>query len=278
MALEMRTFLPDINLLPAARITTAGTIRNKREVIVRSAGSFDFYALIALHAGSGFLRHGDAKSDYDLTAGDFFVLAPDNDHAYGPQENSNWDESYLTFSGVLFDTLLSSGVIPTADPVIPAVPEAYHERMLSLVRLAEGPVGTPPSVFLGLIVGLLCELGGSLAPRHVSLQDRAWIDEVYRCFAMDQPASRSIGDVARELGTSYGSFVKRFTRLTGKPPGRVWTQLVMEQAAALLRDDARSITQIADALGFSDPAYFCRRFREQTGYSPGQFRRLSLGR
>ena len=41
-----------------------------------------------------------------------------------------------------------------------------------------------------------------------------------------------------------------------------------------LADEARPLSAIAFATGFSDQAHFTRRFKEMLGLPPGQYRRL----
>ena len=40
----------------------------------------------------------------------------------------------------------------------------------------------------------------------------------------------------------------------------------------LLTGTALTVRQVAARVGFTDPAYFCRFFRRETGLSPGRFR------
>lgn len=44
-------------------------------------------------------------------------------------------------------------------------------------------------------------------------------------------------------------------------------------AQQLLRDSSKSVQAVADSLGFSDQAYFCRKFKQLTGKTPAQWRR-----
>jgi len=47
------------------------------------------------------------------------------------------------------------------------------------------------------------------------------------------------------------------------------------QAQKLLRATDDSVTAIAGAVGFSDPAYFSRVFRKEAGVSPKAYRNLA---
>ncbi|MGG6311479.1 response regulator transcription factor [Paenibacillus macerans] len=52
----------------------------------------------------------------------------------------------------------------------------------------------------------------------------------------------------------------------------------ISQAAALLRSDGLSISEISGRVGYSDHSYFTKVFKKHTGMSPSEYRRQSLGK
>lgn len=85
-------------------------------------------------------------------------------------------------------------------------------------------------------------------------------------------AQRPVGWYARELGVSAGHFQTLVRRATGRSPGSLIRQQQTLEAKRLLSGTDMTIRRIAHQSGFSDPAYFCRFFRRETGMSPGEFR------
>ncbi|MFF2197808.1 AraC family transcriptional regulator [Streptomyces sp. NPDC058157] len=85
-------------------------------------------------------------------------------------------------------------------------------------------------------------------------------------------AGRPVGWYARELGLSAGHFQTLVRRATGLSPGRLIRRQQTLEAKRLLSGTTMTVRQIAHVAGFSDPAYFCRFFRRETGMSPGEFR------
>jgi AraC-like DNA-binding protein len=67
------------------------------------------------------------------------------------------------------------------------------------------------------------------------------------------------------------------THLLRKETGSTFSELVLERRMRLARSHlgstSKPISHIAQACGFSDEAYFSRRFRQVNGMPPGQFRR-----
>ena len=64
----------------------------------------------------------------------------------------------------------------------------------------------------------------------------------------------------REMGETFSSFLKKFK---------------ISQAKRLLKDTDKKIYEIAQEVGYSDPKYFNRVFKEVEGISPGDFRALN---
>ena len=63
----------------------------------------------------------------------------------------------------------------------------------------------------------------------------------------------------REMGMTFGAYI-RDTRT--------------EQAKKLLLGTEKKLYEIAREVGYSDPKYFSRVFREQTGYLPANYRKM----
>lgn len=63
----------------------------------------------------------------------------------------------------------------------------------------------------------------------------------------------------REMGVNFSVFLKRFR---------------MSHAKRLLKGTDMKIYEIADAVGYSDPKYFQRVFKEEIGVSPGEYRQM----
>ena len=86
----------------------------------------------------------------------------------------------------------------------------------------------------------------------------------------------TLEDVAREAGMSRAQFVRLFKEALGCTFQSYLARLRVACAVELLRDPARSIADVAAAVGFKQEAHFSRVFRKVTGQSPAAFRRQLL--
>jgi AraC family transcriptional activator of pobA len=76
----------------------------------------------------------------------------------------------------------------------------------------------------------------------------------------------------RILAVSESQLRRACLRLTDQPPVALVHLRVLVEAERQLRYTGMNVRQIAYFLGFEDPAYFTRFFRQRTGVSPKAFR------
>ncbi len=86
-------------------------------------------------------------------------------------------------------------------------------------------------------------------------------------------ARASVKGMARAAGLSRHHFARLFRRRTGISPVEYLTRLRLRRAAAMLREDAAGLEEVAAATGFGSSGYMCRVFRRVTGHTPGEIRR-----
>jgi hypothetical protein len=76
----------------------------------------------------------------------------------------------------------------------------------------------------------------------------------------------------------YDALRHRFRRQFGLPPSALRERMRMERAKYLLLDTPLAVAAIAERLGYSRSAEFCRAFARRVGVPPGVFRRHPGGR
>jgi len=83
----------------------------------------------------------------------------------------------------------------------------------------------------------------------------------------------SIARYAEDVGVTPDRLNATVRRTTGRSPLALIHRRVMYEAEALLDDSRLQISEIAEDLGFSDPAYFSRFYKRMSGHSPNLRRR-----
>lgn len=128
------------------------------------------------------------------------------------------------------------------------------------------------ALLISLVDELFAERGRDApSPRPQSprarLADRfvAMVDHDFR-------SGRSIADYARELGATSPTLTRSCREVHGKTPGALILDRILLEAMRSLTYSGATVTQIALDLGFAEPAYFARFFKQRTGMTASAFR------
>ena len=79
--------------------------------------------------------------------------------------------------------------------------------------------------------------------------------------------------MAKAVGVSEDYLGRIFLQELGLSPMEYLNRYRIKEAKVLLSHTSASVTDIADQVGFDDPAYFSRAFRKQVGFSPRAYRK-----
>ena len=85
-------------------------------------------------------------------------------------------------------------------------------------------------------------------------------------------ASWSADTLAREVALSRSAFMDRFSSIVGIPPIRYLTVWRLQTAKVQLRETAKSVVQLAHAVGYESEEAFSRAFKREFGLSPAHWR------
>ncbi|MDD4821982.1 MAG: two-component regulator propeller domain-containing protein [Bacteroidales bacterium] len=81
----------------------------------------------------------------------------------------------------------------------------------------------------------------------------------------------SVEEMSREMGMSRGHLYKKLMAVTGKSPIEFIRVIRLNNAARLLQESQLNISEIAYKVGFNNPKYFSRYFKEQFGVLPSEY-------
>jgi AraC family transcriptional regulator, arabinose operon regulatory protein len=81
-----------------------------------------------------------------------------------------------------------------------------------------------------------------------------------------------VSELSSRAGLSPAQYTRRFRRLFQASPGVLAVSRRIEAARHLLLESTLGVEQIAEALGYSNSAFFSRQFKLKTGVAPGEFR------
>lgn len=101
-----------------------------------------------------------------------------------------------------------------------------------------------------------------------------------RQFPIDSPDHalklKTANDYAESLSVHTNHLNRSVKEITGKTTTQHICDRVLKEAQALLKHTDWNIAQVANALGFEEPAYFTNFFKKHTGAAPGISRHTTL--
>src|SRR5580658_6807016 len=109
-----RLLFQSTTAFPLGSIRMAGYIRDSTGL--SGMRILDAYALVLILAGGGWFEDANTPRRH-VSAGDLIVVFPDLPHRYGPGQDQNWSEIYITFFGPAFDLWRDEGLLRPQQPV-----------------------------------------------------------------------------------------------------------------------------------------------------------------
>ncbi len=120
---------------------------------------------------------------------------------------------------------------------------------------------------------LIADMADSVE-RELITRDDAYLERLYETIASMDLRELSLEQAASRLQVNPTYLSRVFRQKTGQKFIDYVTSLRIERAKALLRDTDLKLCEVAALVGWNQANYFNRVFREATGVTPGEYRRL----
>jgi AraC family L-rhamnose operon transcriptional activator RhaR len=159
---------------------------------------------------------------------------------------------------------LPAGVLATVD-------DAFD------LAFASSDAGPRDAMRLGLLLWVLGAVAAAAGPdRDTAPAPRAHPAVLAAVGLLEQDVAEqwTLSSLAAAVHVSPAHLARRFTAQLGTPPVAYLGRLRAERAAALLIETDLPVATIGRTVGWTDPNYASRRFRQYFGHSPAEYRRL----
>jgi len=109
-------------------------------------------------------------------------------------------------------------------------------------------------------------------------QEQKWLQDVLASVESNiGNAEFSVNDLARSVGMSRGGLYKKMIGLSGKTPVEFIIKVRIERSKQLLLQQQLTVAEVAYEVGFTDPKYFAKTFKKETGILPSAFAGIQSG-
>jgi signal transduction histidine kinase/ligand-binding sensor domain-containing protein/DNA-binding response OmpR family regulator len=120
--------------------------------------------------------------------------------------------------------------------------------------------------------GFPAQLDVKASELKITSLDEKFIQKAIKCVEdhVSDP-DFSVEELSRELGISRAHFYKKVMALTGKSPLEFIRVIRLQQAAQLLKKSQLTVAEVAYKVGFNNPKYFARYFKEEYKVLPSAY-------
>ena len=108
---------------------------------------------------------------------------------------------------------------------------------------------------------------------HLIQKDLEFVRNVHQIIEKNlQNEDFNVNTLAEEMGLSRSPFFKKLKSLTGFAPVDLVKEIRLTKALNYVETTDMNFTEIAYAVGFRDPGYFTKCFRQKYGKTPKEYR------
>lgn len=237
----------------------------------RPLGRIDFQ-LLYIAKGSAYFQIEDKL--HKVAEGNIVLYHPGASQYYRYELIDQPDVYWVHFAGYQANTILSqmgfskSGIYhtgPQSEFVI------LIQNMIKELQVKRSRYHIITNLYIKEFIELLARFTAEAENgrwNYNSLVEKAIID-----FHQSYSLPIQINDYAKKLNISSCWFIRCFKGYTGKTPQQYISEIRISKAKELLYSSSFTCNEIAQSIGYSDPLYFSRIFKQAVGISPQTYRK-----
>nr|WP_275984059.1 AraC family transcriptional regulator [Paenibacillus hamazuiensis] len=256
-------------------ITSAGGWDNQ-ELMEREDG-FPDYQWIQTKEGIGQLDVG-GKS-YTLSRGQGMLLFPHEKHAYYPVKEP-WEVQWVTFNGNHADKLLADLGFQGSQVLYLTHPDVTLRKMHAALSALQSNDPLRAIECSGWVYRIVLDLFQYASRSEVKSKQQHFeqLTPIFDFIERHYHEDITLQQLAGQLGISPQYTCLLFRETVGLRPFVYITRFRLSKAKELLlRQAALEIKEVAKQVGYEDPSYFIKLFKQQEGVTPSHFRRIHMG-
>lgn len=210
---------------------------------------------------------------YSLSAGQGFLIPPATVNRYAASPHEPWHYCWVHLSGAaLIEAIPAERTYPVLQPAgdedMTQTLRHFIDRNLILRNTRADALKAAGEVFK-----LLSRYTKKHAP--TAPVDRGWYHRATSFIDRHYTSDIRVNDVVKLLFMDRSYVSREFKRLAGIPMQTYIQNKRLAKARDYLRTNELTVKEIAYSVGFHDYATFSRLFKNKTGVSPGEWRRLA---
>lgn len=235
----------------------------------------DELQVVYIANGSGIFESKTAGK-VSVTSGSVFFVFPGEWHRYKPNKETGWEEYWIGLSGTFMEHIVSNDFIQRKHPVLKLNSSSdILNQFLNIFEIIRGESMGFQQVASGaslMLIGKIYSL--ALEKDYNYNKHNTIVFEAKKIYLDGIKTSITPREVADKLNVGYSLFRKIFKNYTGFSPNQYLIELRVNKAKDLLRTTSMTINEVGFEVGFQSLYYFSKLFKEKTGQTPSDWRKL----
>ena len=219
-----------------------------------------YYLLHLVEKGKGYIERNGIKTT--LSAGDAFLIVPEEITLYGADEHDPWTYSWIAFNGSYAQTLVQK----TTNSLC----MKYQKSGLLALKTA---FQNKLNDYMGCLNAFF-DILNAIKTITPTPTDTDCVAAALHYLENNYFQKLDVQTIAKKFGVSRAYFSTLFYKRTGETPHAYLTKIRIEKAKAYLANSKYSVEEIAYSVGFASLQRFSESFKSRVGVPPSQYRRV----
>jgi len=261
----------------AGHITWEGFLKSLPEQLIASR-ILDNYKIVLVIKGKGRLEL-DGR-EFHIQSGDLFVLFPGVTHFFHADPEDPWEFLWVSFNGKACAGIMDSIMIDREHPMIHA---ASSNLIIQLLTNIIFDLENESNDYALKATGFLYIFFSELVPFTKKINGQRIIktkeDSIKRALAyidVNYHQEIDVDTLAHHVHFSRSHFSRLFKKEVKLSIPEYLNAVRIQKAKTLLTGTDLSVSEVARSVGFKDPFYFSKIFKEIEGQSPSLYKIMGL--
>lgn len=231
------------------------------------------YLIHLILDGKGIFRIGEVQ--YELTAGQGFLIEPEVQTFYQADKDSPWTYLWVGFSGSRAGEYLRDIGLGNGSGIFRCEDTDSLKQML--IDVLKKNTYTVENDFYreSFLFSFFAVLSGHIDGKNLSREEteNVYVREALEYIQNNYHYGIRVSDISEYVGISRGYLHTLFTKNLNQSPQEYLVNYRITRAEHLLSITDLSVEGVAQSCGYSDPLVFSKLFKKKTGRTPSAYRR-----
>ena len=236
------------------------------------------YLIHLILDGKGRYQIGDTQ--YELTAGQGFLIEPEVQTFYQADKDNPWTYLWIGFNGSRSKEYLADIGLGSSHKIFQCKDTSGLRQIL--VEILKKNTYTVENDFYreGFLYTFFGLLSKNIKGENISRQEteNLYVRRALEYIQNNYHYGIRVSDIADYVGVTRGYLHTLFTKSLSQSPQEYLVSYRITRAQQLLEITDLAVEGVAQSCGYSDPLVFSKLFKKKTGKTPSAYRRESLER